>query len=215
MHFLITSKLDDFTPVFAALLCYRIQFKAASFVFKAGLSPACVSTYSLEIIKVWISVSRHHLCCCPASLEWPERPQTNNLSDCFQIWSFGSGWFLCTVSFLGTGLFCFSVAHFGFRRAVEIKFAYLALLTGNAPTDELGRGMSVHLWWGCCPWPYRQVIGFKLVLDFSSRLIHRISDRSGCLSFSRHLLLIHVCLRCSPPPLFTSCCCLLWSSGWF
>lgn len=39
---------------------------------------------------------------------------------------------VCTVSFLGTGLFCFSVAHFGFKRAVEIKFAYLALLTGNA-----------------------------------------------------------------------------------
>lgn len=57
MHSLITSKLDDFTPVFAALHCYRIQFKAAPFVFKAGLSPACVveygvSTYSLNIIKV-------------------------------------------------------------------------------------------------------------------------------------------------------------------
>lgn len=42
MHSLITSKLDNFTPVFAALHCYRIQFKAAPFVFKAGLSPACV-----------------------------------------------------------------------------------------------------------------------------------------------------------------------------
>lgn len=42
MHSLITSKLDDFTPVFAAL--HRIQFKVALFVFKAlrGLSPACV-----------------------------------------------------------------------------------------------------------------------------------------------------------------------------
>lgn len=39
---------------------------------------------------------------------------------------------VCTVSFLGTGLFCFSVAHFGFKRSVEIKFAYLALSTGNA-----------------------------------------------------------------------------------
>lgn len=47
-----------------------------------------------------------------------------------------------TVSFSGTGLFCFSVKHFGFKRAVEIicLLGSLDWECPNAPMDELEEG---------------------------------------------------------------------------